>query len=45
MGVGGGWAELPREVSSPMSPGFSPLIQEEHVFLSGLSSSLDGPGF
>lgn len=47
-----GWATMGRgelrwlqEMNRPVSPGFSPLIQEEHFFQWGLNPSRDGPDF
>lgn len=45
--VGGvcGPLNLPWEASSSVSPRFSSQIEEEHLFLLGLTPSHEGPGF
>lgn len=47
-----GWATMGRgelkclqEMNRLVSPGLSPLIQEEHFFQWGLNPSRDGPDF
>lgn len=44
MGRVGSYLELPQRMSCSVGP-FSSLIQAEHLFLLGLTSSHNGPGF